>query len=262
MTSAFELADVANPFEVASEQQIADVLGEFVHKIGADKKGHSHPCRTDSLGHATPSGKSEQELRVDSHLGFVPLWAPDVTLRWRFQEQSLAIYRNPEAAKAEIRKLMGEALDGWQDSIPVKFSEQRDLWDFEVVVRANADCDRSGCVLASAFFPDAGRHELVLYPTMFQQPRIEQIETLQHEFGHVFGLRHWFANVAEGSWPSELFGTDSRFSIMNYGADSTLTDVDRRDLKALYQGVWSGAIKEINGTKVQLMQPYHSFFKG
>jgi hypothetical protein len=260
MADAFELANEGDPFEHADIDQIKVLVNEMVHRIGGKRAGH--PCRTDGLGYATPDGKSEQELRVDSHLGFVPLWAPETTLRWRFQEQSLAIYRNPEAAKAAIRLLMSEALAGWGDSVPVKFSEQRDLWDFEVVVRANADCDASGCVLASAFFPDPGRHELVLYPTLFGQSRGEQVETLQHEFGHVFGLRHWFANVREQSWPSELFGTDSRFSIMNYGADSKLTDVDLKDLKALYTGVWSGQIREINGTKIQLMKPYHSFFSG
>lgn len=259
MATAFEFADQENPFILGDVGIVKALAKQNVHLIG---NKHQHPCRTDSIGYATPDGKSEQELRVDSHLGFVPLWAPETTLRWRFQEQSLAIFRNPEATKAALRTLMGEALAGWGDAAPVKFSEQRDLWDFEVVVRANADCDASGCVLASAFFPDPGRHELVLYPTLFEKPRAEQVETLQHEFGHIFGLRHWFANVREQSWPSELFGSNDKFTIMNYGADKTLTENDLRDLKALYVGVWSGVIGEINGTKVQMMRPYHSFFNG
>ena len=259
MATAFELADQQNPFVLGDVGNVNTLVKKNVHLIGNTQQ---HPCRTDSIGYATPEDKSEQELRVDSHLGFIPLWAPETTLRWRFQEQSLAMFRNPEAAKAALRALLGEALSGWGDAAPVKFSEQRDLWDFEVVVRANVDCDASGCVLASAFFPDPGRHELVLYPTLFETPRIEQIETLQHEFGHIFGLRHWFANVREQSWPSALFGNNDKFTIMNYGADSTLTKDDLKDLQALYAGVWSGVIGEINGTKVQMMRPYHSFFNG
>jgi hypothetical protein len=47
----------------------------------------------------------------------------------------------------------------------------------------------NGCVLASAFFPDAGRHELVIYPRMFAQNRKEPVDTLIHEIGHTFKLR-------------------------------------------------------------------------
>ena len=59
---------------------------------------------------------------------------------------------------------------------------------------------------------------------MFTQEPEEQVETLIHEIGHVFGLRHFFANVSETAWPSEIFGTHDTFSIMNYGRASQLTD--------------------------------------
>lgn len=228
---------------------------EHLHRFGAKER---RICRTDAIGHATPDGLSLSDLRVDTHLGFVPLWAKDVTLRWRFQKATMARFADPGAARKNLRTLMGEALTGWGDAQPVRFSEQRDNVDFEVVVRPNADCDAQGCVLASSFFPDAGRHEFVIYPTFFEQTREEQVETLQHEFGHVFGLRHWFANLSEQDWPSALFGSGSRFTIMNYGADSRLTDTDRSDLKALYQAVWTGALTAINGTPVRLQQPYHT----
>lgn len=227
---------------------------EFVHRFGKSEK---HVCRTDGVGHATPDGMDLAELRVDTHLGFVPLWARGVTLRWRFQPASMAVFQNPDSAKKGIRLLMAKALTGWGDTMPVKFSEQRDNVDFEVVVRANADCDATGCVLASSFFPDSGRHEFIIYPTFFEQSKTEQIETLEHEFGHVFGLRHWFANISEQDWPSALFGSGSKFSIMNYGAESSLTKSDKSDLKALYTSVWSGALTTINGTPIRLQQPYH-----
>ena len=78
-----------------------------------------------------------------------------------------------------------------------------------------------------------------------------------HEIGHVFGLRHFFANISENEWPSQIFGTHSAFSIMNYGHDSVLTPKDKSDLKRLYQLAWSGKLTHINGTPIRLMRPYH-----
>ena len=67
---------------------------------------------------------------------------------------------------------------------------------------------------------------------MFTQARKEQVDTFIHEIGHIFGLRHFFANVSETAWPSEIFGRHENFSIMNYGALSELTDADKDDLTA------------------------------
>ena len=146
----------------------------------------------------------------------------------------------------------------WGTAAPIKFTKDEDVWDFEVVVKQADDCDRSGCVLASAFFPDAGQHELVLYPKMFAQDRKEQLETLIHELGHVFGLRHFFAQVSETAWPSEIFGKHNKFSIMNYGTASVLTDEDKADLGTLYQRAWAGQLTEVNGTQIRFVTPFHT----
>lgn len=214
-------------------------------------------CDTEPRGHATPSGRPPQEIVVDASEGFVPLWAKNQTLRWRFRESTMRYFRNPTAAKTEIRKLLADAILAWGDAVPIKFAERTDAWDFEIVMRASDDCDSSGCVLASAFFPDAGRHQLVLYPMMLEQPRQEQVDTMIHEIGHIFGLRHFFADVHEGAWPSHVFGTHKPFTIMNYGSQSVLTADDKSDLRKLYQLVWSGALTEINGTPVRLFKPFH-----
>lgn len=213
-------------------------------------------CVTDKRGHATPRGRSPLEIVLDATNGFVPLWDKGVTLRWRFQERSLADFRDPEAAKSEIRILLGEALLAWGDAAPVKFAERRDLWDFEIAVRNADNCNPRGCVLASAFFPDAGQHTLTIYPKMFTQPRKEQVDTLIHEIGHIFGLRHFFAQVSETAWPSEVFGTHKPFSIMNYGKDSELTDDDRNDLRRLYAAVWGGELTQVNETNIRLFRPF------
>jgi len=170
----------------------------------------------------------------------------------------MAIFRQPEAAKDYLRELFAQGVLLWGDAPPIKFSEVRDSWDFEVVVSSEEKCSTNGCVLASAFFPDAGQHELVIYPTMFEQNRKEQIETMSHEIGHIFGLRHFFANIEERRWKSEIFGKHSPFSIMNYGPKSKMTKADQSDLLKLYELVWGNELHEINGTPIQVVRPYSS----
>jgi hypothetical protein len=154
--------------------------------------------------------------------------------------------------------LFYEAVDRWDIGCPVKFERDEARYDFEIVMRSQARCSLNGCVLASAFFPDGGQHELVLYPSMFEQPREEQLEILVHEIGHVFGLRHFFALIGEQDWPAIIYGQHKKFSIMNYGVDSKLTDADKSDLRDLYDKVWSREISALNGTRVELMRPYSS----
>jgi predicted Zn-dependent protease len=152
---------------------------------------------------------------------------------------------------------MSKALLFWKDAVPVRFVERNDAWDFEVVVKEQDDCNINGCTLAMAFFPDQGRHQLFIYPKSFEQSEEEQIETLAHEFGHIFGLRHFFAKLDEAQWASEIFGGHQPFSIMNYGEKSVMTEQDRSDLKNLYARVWSGNLLKVNGTPIRLVKPFH-----
>jgi hypothetical protein len=214
-------------------------------------------CATEPRGHATPGGRNLTDLRLDASEGFIPLWDKNVYLNWRFRESVLASRPDRNALKTKTREVLGAALVAWGDAAPIKFKEDTDVWDFEIYLKSSDDCDPQGCVLAQAFFPDAGRHKLYVYPKMFAQSLKEQVDTLAHEIGHVFGLRHWFANTSETAFPSVLFGADNKFSIMNYGADSELTSQDQSDLKKLYQSVWSGQLREINGTPIRLVRPYH-----
>ena len=95
-------------------------------------------------------------------------------------------------------------------------------------------------------------------PRCSPSTRKEQVDTFIHEIGHVFGLRHFFANISEKRWPSEIFGKHKPFSIMNYGDQSELTDDDKSDLKRLYQMAWDGELTEINGTEIRLVKPFHT----
>jgi hypothetical protein len=215
--------------------------------------GHRIICRTDYR----PLKRSPLKIVVDATAGFIPLWADNLMLRWKFNAASFAVFQQPDAIKEKIRDLMNRAITGWGDAAPVRFKEDADNSDFDVVMRRNDECDAQGCVLAQGFFPDGGRHKLYVYPKMFVQTDKEQVETLEHEIGHVFGLRHFFAPDQETEWPSEIFGKNRAFSIMNYGDKSHLTKTDRSDLKKLYQAAWSGQLTNINGTPIKLVQPFH-----
>lgn len=241
------------PFALLQEEEATQKRDSLIHTFR-----NGFICETDTRGYSTPQGRSPAELVVTASEGFIPLWAKNTTLRWRFGERSMRSFENSDHAKGEIRELFGEALLKWGNAAPVKFTEKEDVWDFKLVVRETDNCTTSGCVLASAFFPDPGRHELIIYPKLFSQSRKEQVDTLIHEIGHIFGLRHFFADIRETQWRSEVFGTHSPFSIMNYGDYSELTDNDQSDLRQLYQLAWSGQLTQINGTPIRFVNPYHT----
>ena len=56
------------------------------HKFGKDCQFRS---RTEQRGHPTPRGRHPLRIVVDASEGFIPLWAQDVVLRWRFHEESM-----------------------------------------------------------------------------------------------------------------------------------------------------------------------------
>ena len=236
-----------------SKKETLRATKSLVHRFG-----EASVCCTDERGQSTPGGRSPLDIVLDASEGFIPLWANGETLRWKFNETSLERYIYPAALKDYVRDLMSKAVLAWGNAAPVTFKETDNAWDFELVVLAEDDCDADGCTLASAFFPDAGRHQLKIYPKMFEQSASEQVSTLVHEIGHVFGLRHFFADVSETAWPSEIFGAHNAFSIMNYGWRSQLTEDDKEDLKRLYQAVWSGEFWEVNGTPIRLVRPFHA----
>ncbi|KAF9970032.1 hypothetical protein BGZ73_007393 [Actinomortierella ambigua] len=218
-------------------------------------------CSTDSIGLVTPKGRSDKELRLHAAQGFIPLWDVNVTLYYRFQDHTLEMYTaDPEGTKQTIRELLNEALDKWGDAAPVRFMENDEIYDFEIAMHAD-----EGGVLASAFFPDGGLHELVIYPAMLRQKsNKERVDTLIHELGHIFGLRHFFAAIREKGFPSVLWGKHSKFSIMNYEDHSTnaeeshLTKDDKDDLAKLYELAWSKRLIQINRTPIVLFRPYHN----
>jgi hypothetical protein len=245
-------------FALKSQVDLSDSLESLVHIYGKNK---NIVCQTAKRGYPAPGNIDPRRIVIDATEGYIPLWAKNSLLRWRFQEQSFIRFEQPTLVKDYVRTLFNRGVEAWQDAVPVMFSEQNenDLWDFEITISPFADCTPRGCVLASAFFPNSGPNELRIYPTMFEQSDSEQVDTITHEVGHIFGLRHFFANISEKDFPSEIFGTHSKFSIMNYGSDSILTSNDISDLKRLYDLVWRGELDNVNGTPINLVRPYHVF---
>ena len=218
--------------ELKAAEKCSSRKKPLVHEYG---KGTI--CTTDSMGAPTPGGRSPLDLVVDASEGFIPLWKENRVLMWKFDEQSLSFYNNPEGIKTYVRGLFADAMVLWGEAAPIRFSENSDASDFKLAISAQDNCNPRGCTLARAFFPDSGRHDLLLFPKMFEQSRKEQVDTMLHEIGHVFGLMHFFAQISEDRWPSEVFGVHNPFSIMNYGASSELTTQDKSDLSRLYQSV-------------------------
>ncbi|MEA3014407.1 MAG: hypothetical protein QOD42_2952 [Sphingomonadales bacterium] len=225
------------------------------YRRAAEEEVHvfrGHVCQTERRGQP----RSPLELMVDATEGFIPLWQRNMTLRWRFQERSLLRFRDPEAEKARVRALFVAAVAAWGVAAPIRFTEQSHAWDFEVVVRDADRCGPLGCTLARAFFPGEGQSDLAIYPMMFTLDPAEQVETLAHEIGHIFGLRHFFALTDEQAWPAVMFGAHEAESIMNYGDQSRLTDLDRADLGRLYELAWAGRLTDINTTPIRLLKPF------
>lgn len=125
----------SNPFRLRELSEAAREAETLVHLI---KKGVR--CGTDKRGQATPGNGSPTRIVVDASGGFIPLWAKGATLHWRFQERSMRYFEDPDAAKAEIEELFGEALLKWGDARPVKFAKRDEEWDFEVVMSSSDDC--------------------------------------------------------------------------------------------------------------------------
>ena len=243
-----------NPFQRRSPQDVFKAKKRVLHVYGIKKK----VCRTDIRGYSEPKEKSPISIVVNSSSGFIPLWTKGVSLRWRFKQDSMEYLENPSAAMTALTELFAQAVSAWGDAAPIRFEYREDAWDFEFAMQSSDDCDQGGCTLAQAFFPDGGRHELRIFPKMFEQSRKEQIDTFIHEIGHIFGLRHFFAKVSEQSWPSEIFGEHDKFSIMNYGANSELTPRDKADLKSLYDSAWNDTLTSINGTPIKFVKPFSS----
>lgn len=262
------------PLKAPSSRRSADALQDRLRAapsgpnrvvgspVGSKRLAHDHGkrCVTESR-FPGPQNVSDHRIQpevvVDVSRGKVPLWTAGTTLHWRFDERSLRRGGNIEATRRRVRALLRDAIAAWGTAAPVAFQERKRGWDFEIAVLARSDCGIDGCTLASAFFPSSQRQRLLIYPTMFEYDRAEQVSTLVHELGHVFGLRHFFAVTEEKEFPSLIFGEHSSYTVMNYGPKGRLTAADKRDLRRLYKAAWSPDATARIGRQVRLVHAPH-----
>lgn len=238
-----------NPFKVHDQNAVKFLC------ITEDKK-EEKPNEFITVKNPDGSEETVEIARVVVGLGdHIPLWNKNVTLKWRFSPL-FDTNDNLKLVKQQLRFLIRQAISKWGDAAPIQFQETSGDFDFEVVTMAD-NCNAEGaCSLASAFFPNSDQNKVVIFPRLFTLETSKQVDTIAHEMGHIFGLRHFFAQEKEGQWQSEIFGHHNPLTIMNYGELSTLTEQDKADLKRLYSLVWSGELNDINGLPVDLFSPF------
>jgi len=198
--------------------------------------------------------KNTTKLVVDAQNKNIHLWAPNQTIRWCFDENSFSQkYNNPQHVMNTVSDLIKTALNNWE-FVPLTFQYSINNPHFRVVMHMNDDCDGKGCTLASAFFPQQIT-SLDLYPILFSKnfTYADVVNTLEHEFGHVFGLRHYFALTEESFRAAKIFGSHKPQTIMNYGDKSVLTTDDKDDLKTLYEKAWDGSLTAIGGVQIKFI---------
>lgn len=191
----------------------------------------------------SPSG--HYMLVVDTGNNKIPLWAPNQTLTWKYSYDSSDDKSRIEEFEAALKR----AIAGWGSSAPVKLEGPKsvnDHTDFVVILYDEVNEIENGrFVLGQAFFPNTKTKRFHIWATP-EELKDELVVTIEHELGHVFGLRHYFGiseEVAPGVVGEVAYykhdPNDER-SIMNYGeAGSSITSKDKSDLKSLYNLVWT-----------------------
>ena len=157
-----------------------------------------------------------------------------------------------------VQELFEQAQQKWEFTDYVTIEQVDSIFKADFIVHAaptNGNMS-SGFVLASAFFPNADQNDFYVYPEMFTVG--DPLNTMLHEIGHIYGLRHYFFREEEG-FPGLTFGTENEKTIMNYGKNSILTDTDKTELKALYEYVMDNT--KVNPGPVVMFKSRHEYME-
>ena len=238
--------------ELATAEDYSAYLDESVHVLGS-----CQVCSTERR--ARTREEIETSLLIEPTSGKLHFWAENQILHWRFGESTFMRYKKPELIKDMVRSIFFKAIAAWGDSAPIRFKEENDAYDFEIHLMPNDDIQGGSYTAARSFFPDSGQHRIRLFPAFFEKipDEKERVDTLIHELGHIFGLRHFMAFENGPVYSGAVYGTNNPLTIMNYGALSELTTQDKSDLSSLYKEVWSGRLTNVNRTPVELVRPWH-----
>merc|ERR1712232_134059 len=227
-----------------------------IMEFGAVETKVRRKCVTDQRKHA-----NREELAVDFSNGFVPLWQKGTNLTYAFDLASFRGIFGSQTWKtiAAVQELFEQAQQKWEFTDYVTIEQVDSIFKADFIVHAaptNGNMS-SGFVLASAFFPNADQNDFYVYPEMFTLG--DPLNTMLHEIGHIYGLRHYFFREEEG-FPGLTFGTENEKTIMNYGKNSIFTDTDKKDLKALYEFV--GDSSREKGVPIVLFKSRHELIQG
>lgn len=166
------------------------------------------------------------EVRVGKS-DYIPRWCRGSVLSYLVDAKSF-----PTPAEAmQVKAAMQEAISMWK-GIAVSF-EEVDCYESATFV---ITYHPRGCrtAYARAFFPDELPGELLVYNLALSNGTY-LANILAHEIGHIFGLRHEFADEdkQERKLRCVLFGKNNSRSVMNYYKDLGQLQVSEQDLKEL-----------------------------
>lgn len=162
--------------------------------------------------------------------GSVDIWENNSTINWTALSDT---FPNQSWYADALCRLL-DATQDWMNVLPnVKFQYVSKAEDAAFALRYGGE---GGSTIARAFFPNAeDLNALLVYDIAFTPERLPRLRnTLQHEVGHILGLRHEFALEGETSSPVVLFGERNSLSIMSYDANRSIQDSDKFAVRTLY----------------------------
>ncbi|KAE9569732.1 hypothetical protein CGMCC3_g14154 [Colletotrichum fructicola] len=161
----------------------------------------------------------------------IPRWKASTALKWFLKSEGF-----PSADGAKLAaETMNQAAQDWNDlSFGVSISQTTDeaAANFNLVYQDNPP-DEPG-LLASAFFPLQADMDVVIYGTGLKNSENYPLKsTLLHELGHVFGLRHEFAD--EDSRGQIQFMEANKDSVMSYNGVVIIEETDKHGIREFYK---------------------------
>lgn len=205
--------------------------------MGDSGKGPARHCVTQRGTESTYDfpPASHNDSGYDSiQVGFgalIPRWEASTALKWFLKAEGF-----PSADEAKLAaEIMNQAAQEWNDlSFGVSVSQTTDetAANFNLIYEDNPPNEPGA--LASAFFPLQAGGDVVIYETGMKNSREYPLKsTLLHELGHVFGLRHEFAD----KYPNGQlrFMEINKDSVMSYNGVVIIEETDKHGIRAFYE---------------------------
>lgn len=185
----------------------------------------------------------------------VPRWDVTPALELRFFVRADTFKSNEDAKDAG--KALQEAADEWNAlnlDLTIKATNDRNEAHFYLIYKK--EIPGSPGVLAEAFFPNGIGQDVIVYDLALSDSDNRKIlkNVFLHELGHVLGLRHEFAVIAddEGRGPEGegalQFGFRNPISVMANRFPPELQDTDKEDVVKFYklpEGTPLGARRQV-----------------